>query len=113
MTDTFTPNLTIGALRKLDAAANPQPYYFAIASRAILFPDLQALPVEVAEEYLSDLEGARRPSEIIDRWLSEEDAAVVKRELTLRELKVLLRDVQEYYQGLAGSPGEEYDSRTA
>ena len=110
---TVTPNLTIAALRKLDAAADPEPYRFGVASHVVVFPDLQALPVERAEEYLSDLEGARRPSEIIDRWLSPEDAAVVKRELTLRELKVLLNSVQEYYQGMAGDAGEGSASTTA
>lgn len=113
MTDTVTPNLTIAALRKLDAAADPEPYRFGVASRVVTFPDLQALPVDEAEEYLSDLEGAQRPSQIIDRWLGPEDAAVVKRELTLRELKVLLNSVQEYYQAAAGDAGEERASTTA
>ncbi len=113
MTDTVTPNLTIAALRKLDAAADPEPYRFGVASRIIVFPDLQALPVDEAEEYLSDLEVVQRPSQIIDRWLSPEDAAVVKRELTLRELKVLLTEVQEYYKGVAGSAGEGGASTTA
>lgn len=110
---TVTPNLTIAALRKLDAAADPEPYRFGVASRIIVFPDLQAMPVDEAEQYLTDLEVTQRPSQIIDRWLSPEDAAVVKRELSLRELKVLLRAVQEYYQAAAGDAGEEHASTTA
>nr|DAS11141.1 MAG TPA: hypothetical protein [Caudoviricetes sp.] len=113
MTDTVTPNLTIAALRKLDAAADPEPYRFGVASRIVTFPDLQALPVDEAEDYLTDLEVTQRPSQIIDRWLGPEDAAVIKRELTLRELKVLLKNVQEYYQAAAGSAGEEHASTTA
>lgn len=113
MTDTIAPNLTIAALRKLDAAANPEPYRFGVASRIVTFPDLQALPVDEAEDYLTDLEVTQRPSQIIDRWLSPEDATVIKRELTLRELKVLLKNVQEYYQGLAGDAGEGPASTTA
>lgn len=109
---TVTPNLTIAALRKLDAAADPEPYRFGVASHIVVFPDLQALPVDEAEDYLTDLEVTQRPSQIIDRWLSPEDAAVIKRELTLRELKVLLKNVQEYYQAAAGGPGEEHASTT-
>ena len=110
---TVTPNFTIAALRKLDAAADPEPYRFGVASHVVVFPDLQALPVDEAEDYLTDLEVTQRPSQIIDRWLSPEDAAVVKRELSLRELKVLLKNVQEYYQGLAGDAGEDGASTTA
>ena len=113
MTDKITPTLTLAALNKLDGAAEATPFKFGLADKIVTFPDPLGLSPAEGEALLVDLSGGTRATEIISKWLNEEDAAIVLKRLTLRQMVLLLRAASEHYEASLGSMGEGRASTTA
>ena len=113
MSDKITPTLTLAGLNKLDGAAEATPFTFGIADKVIKFPDPLGLSPEEGEALLVDLTGGKRATEIIKNWLSEEDAALVIKRLSLRQMLVLIRQANSHYEASLGSLGEGRASTTA
>lgn len=104
--DTLTPTLTLAALNKLDGAADPTPFTFGIDSRVITFPDPMAMSVQDTEEFMADIEGATALSEVLHRWVSDDDYQLITSSMTTRQVSVLVRQVSEHYQQFLGARGE-------
>ena len=113
MADKITPTLTLTALNDLDGAAEVTPFTFGIKNRVVTFPDPLGLSPEAGEDLLQDLSGGKRATEVINKWLSEEDAAIVTKHLTLRQMLLLLRQASRHYEASLGSLGEGRASTTA
>lgn len=111
--DKITPTLTLAALNTLDGAAEVTPFTFGINNHIVTFPDPLGLSPEAGEALLLDLGGGKRATEVINKWLSEEDAALVTKHLTLRQMLLLLRKASEHYEASLGSLGEGRASTTA
>lgn len=112
MADKITPTLTLAALNKLDGAAEATPFTFGIADKIVAFPDPLGLSPAEGEALLVDLSGGRRATEIIKNWLSEEDAEIVLKRLTLRQMVLLIKAASEHYEASLGSKGEGNASTT-
>ena len=112
MTDKITPTLTLAALNKLDGAAEATPFTFGLADKIVTFPDPLGLSPAEGEALLVDLSGGKRATEIISKWLSEEDAAIVLKHLTLRQMVLLRRAASEHYEASLGGLGEGRASTT-
>ena len=110
MADKITPTLTLAALNNLDGAAEVTPFTFGINNRVVTFPDPLGLS---PEDLLQDLSGGKRATEVISKWLSEDDAAFVTKHLTLRQMLLLMRKASEHYEASLGSLGEGRASTTA
>ena len=113
MADKITPTLTLTALNDLDGAAEVTTFTFGIKSRVVTFPDPLGLSPGAGEDLLQDLSGGKRATEVISKWLSEEDAAFVTKHLTLRQMLLLMRKASEHYEASLGSLGEGRASTTA
>ena len=113
MADKITPTLTLTALNDLDGAAAATPFTFGLSNRVVTFPDPLGLSPEAGEDLLLDLGGGKRATEVINKWLSEEDAAFVTKHLTLRQMLLLLRQASTHYEASLGSLGEGRASTTA
>lgn len=113
MADKITPTLTLAALNKLDGAAEATPFTFGLADKIIVFPDPLGLSPAEGEALLVDLTGGKRATEIIKNWLSAEDAKIVLKRLTLRQMVVLIKTASEHYEASLGSAGEGNASTTA
>lgn len=113
MSDKITPTLTLAALNKLDGAAEATPFTFGLADKIIKFPDPLGLSPEEGEELLTALSGGTRATEIINSWLSEEDAEIVLKRLNLRQMVLLIKAASEHYEASLGKAGEGRASTTA
>ena len=113
MSDKITPTLTLAALNKLDGAAEATPFTFGLADKIIKFPDPLGLSPEEGEERLTALSGGTRATEIINSWLSEEDAEIVLKRLNLRQMVLLIKAASEHYEASLGNAGEGRASTTA
>ena len=113
MSDKITPTLTLSALEKLDGAAETTPFTFGLGDKIVTFPDPLGLSPEEGEALLVDLSGGKRATEIIAKWLSAEDAALVFKRLNLRQMVVLIREASKHYEASLGSMGEGSASTTA
>ena len=113
MADKITPTLTLAALNKLDGAAEATPFTFGLADKVIKFPDPLGLSPEEGEALLVDLTGGKRATEIIRRWLSAEDAEIVLKRLTLRQMVLLIKAASSHYEASLGNTGEGNASTTA
>lgn len=96
------------SLASLEVEAALEPYRFALSGNKIIeFPDPTAMAWDAAENFLSSLETASA-SEVLEKWLSEEDFATLKAEkLNLRHMNALMGKVTAYYSGAFGSQGNE------
>nr|DAF53080.1 MAG TPA: hypothetical protein [Siphoviridae sp. ctJyX12] len=113
MADKITPTLTLAGLNKLDGAAEATPFMFGLANKVIKFPDPLGLSPEEGEALLVDLTGGKKATEIIRRWLSAEDAEIVVKRLTLRQLVLLIKAASQHYEASLGNAGEGHASTTA
>lgn len=113
MADKITPTLTLTGLNKLDGAAEATPFTFGIAGKIISFPDPLGLSPAEGEALLVALSGGKRATEIIGNWLSEEDAEVILKHLTLRQMVILIKAASSHYEASLGSVGEGNASTTA
>nr|DAW69847.1 MAG TPA: hypothetical protein [Caudoviricetes sp.] len=113
MADKITPTLTLAALNKLDGAAEATPFTFGLAGKIVSFPDPLGLSPAEGEALLVALSGGKRATEIIGNWLSEEDAEVVLKNLTLRQMVLLIKAASSHYEASLGSVGEGSASTTA
>ena len=113
MADKITPTLTLAALNDLDGAAAATPFTFGLSNRVVTFPDPLGMSPEAGEDLLLDLGGGKRATEVINKWLSEEDAAFVTKHLSLRQMLLLLRQASNHYEASLGSLGEGRASTTA
>lgn len=112
MSDKITPTLTLAALNKLDGAAEATPFTFGLGDKIIKFPDPLGLSPAEGEDLLTALSGGTRATEIIKNWLSEEEAEIVLKRLTLRQMVVLIKAASEHYEASLGSAGEGRASTT-
>lgn len=110
---TVKPTLTLSALKDLDGAADPGPFVFGVASKRVVFPDPLSLGLEEAEQFMDDLDSERSLKGTLRRWLSEEDYALVTKNLTARQCAVLLKQVGEHYREFLGTSGEGIASVTS
>ena len=113
MSDKITPTMTLSALNKLDGAAEATPFTFGIADKIITFPDPLGLSPAEGEALLGDLSGCKRASVIVRNWLSEEDAEIVLKRLTLRQMVLLIKAASSHYEASLGNAGEGDASTTA
>lgn len=113
MSDKITPTMTLLALNKLDGAAEATPFTFGIADKIITFPDPLGLSPAEGEALLGDLTGGKRATEIVRNWLSEEDAEIVLKRLTLRQMVLLIKAASSHYEASLGNAGEGDASTTA
>ncbi len=113
MSDKITPTMTLSALNKLDGAAEATPFTFGIADKIITFPDPLGLSPAEGEALLGDLTGGKRATEIVRNWLSEEDAEIVLKRLTLRQMVLLIKAASSHYAASLGNAGEGDASTTA
>jgi hypothetical protein len=113
MADKITPTLTLAGLNKLDGAAEATPFTFGLADKVIKFPDPLGLSPEEGEALLVDLTGGKRATEIIRNWLSAEDAEIVIKRLTLRQIVLLIKAASSHYEASLGNAGEGHASTTA
>ena len=113
MSDKITPTMTLSALNKLDGAAAATPFTFGIADKIITFPDPLGLSPAEGEALLGDLTGGKRATEIVRNWLSEEDAEIVLKRLTLRQMVLLIKAASSHYEASLGNAGEGDASTTA
>lgn len=113
MSDKITPTMTLSALNKLDGAAEATPFTFGIADKIITFPDPLGLSPAEGEALLGDLTGGKRATEIVRNWLSEEDAEIVLKRLTLRQMVLLIKAASSHYEASLGNAGEGDASTTA
>lgn len=113
MSDKITPTMTLSALNKLDGAAEATPFTFGIADKIITFPDPLGLSPAEGEALLGDLTGSKRATEIVRNWLSEEDAEIVLKRLTLRQMVLLIKAASSHYEASLGNAGEGDASTTA
>ena len=113
MSDKITPTLTLAALNKLDGAAEATPFTFGLGDKIVTFPDPLGLSPDEGEALLVDLSGGKRATEIISKWLSEEDAEIVLKRLTLRQMVLLIKAASEHYEASLGDAGEGRASTTA
>nr|DAO53869.1 MAG TPA: hypothetical protein [Caudoviricetes sp.] len=112
MSDKITPTLTLAGLNKLDGAAEATPFTFGLGDKIVTFPDPLGLSPAEGEALLVDLSGGKRATEIISKWLSAEDAALVIKRLSLRQMLVLIRQANAHYEASLGSLGEGRASTT-
>ena len=112
MSDKITPTLTLAALNKMDGAAEATPFTFGLGDKIITFPDPLGLSPAEGEALLIDLSAGTRATEIITKWLSAEDAALVIKRLSLRQMVVLIREASKHYEASLGSLGEGRASTT-
>lgn len=112
VSDKITPTLTLSALNKLDAAATPTPFTFGGRGKIVEFPDPMGMSPEDSERFLSSMEEARSPVQIVREWLSPEDADLLLEALTMRQLVALIRAATTHYQASMGAPGEDGASTT-
>lgn len=113
MADKITPTMTLAALNKLDGAAEATPFTFGLADKVIKFPDPLGLSPEEGEALLADLTGGKKATEIVRSWLSAEDAEIVVKRLSLRQLVLLIKAASSHYEASLGSAGEGNASTTA
>lgn len=113
MSDKITPTMTLSTLNKLDGAAEATPFTFGIADKIITFPDPLGLSPAEGEALLGDLTGGKRATEIVRNWLSEEDAEIVLKRLTLRQMVLLIKAASSHYEASLGNAGEGDASTTA
>lgn len=113
MSDKITPTLTLAGLNKMDGAAEATPFTFGLADKIIKFPDPLGLSPAEGEALLVDLSGGKRATEIIGNWLSEEDAEIVLKRLTLRQMVLLIKAASSHYEASLGNAGEGNASTTA
>ena len=113
MADKITPTLTLAGLNKLDGAAEATPFTFGLADKIIKFPDPLGLSPAEGEALLTDLTGGKRATEIIKSWLREEDAEIVLKRLTLRQMVILIKAASQHYEASLGSAGEGNASTAA
>ena len=113
MSDKITPTMTLSALNKLDGAAEATPFTFGIADKIITFPDPLGLSPAEGEALLGDLTGGKRATEIVRNWLSEEDAEIVLKRLTLSQMVLLIKAASSHYEASLGNAGEGDASTTA
>lgn len=112
MADKITPTLTLAGLNKLDGAAEATPFTFGLADKIIKFPDPLGLSPAEGEALLTALSGGTRATEIINSWLSEEDAEIVLKRLNLRQMVLLIKAASEHYEASLGNAGEGRASTT-
>ena len=62
---------------------------------------------------MADLEGTTSIKATLNRWLSEEDAELVIKSLSVRKTRVLLAQVRKHYASFLGDEGEGSASATA
>lgn len=111
---TTKPTLTIAALTELDGAAASSPFTFGINNHVVTFPDPLDLDAVETERFMRDVEGLEYPMEILKRWLSDEDyAVIVAARLTGRQAVVLMREAQKHYKAFLGGAGEGAPSSAA
>lgn len=113
MADKITPTMTIQALNKLDGAAEATPFTFGLGDKIITFPDPLGLSPAEGEALLTDLTGGKRATEIVANWLSAEDAKIILKRLTLRQMVVLIKAASSHYEASLGNAGEGNASTTA
>ena len=110
---TTKPTLTLSALEKIDGAADPEPFTLGLKSKIVTFPDPFALSIEESERLMADLEGTTSIKATLNRWLSEEDAELIIKNLSVRKTRVLLAQVRKHYASFLGDEGEDSASATA
>lgn len=102
------PNIHL-TLTELEAeVGKPEPFVLALRSgKRITFPDIFDMPVEEAETFLKDMDGAGTDMNALKKWLSADDFAKYKdAKITLRTHSALIERVQAYYEQTVGKPGE-------
>lgn len=92
---------------KLDQQGTPEAFvYMTKAGHRITWPDPLDMDFEDAEEFLDDLNG-KRNSEVLPKWIGDDDYAALKADhLSLKKLRALLDMVVSHYQGVLGDEGE-------
>lgn len=96
------------SLASLDVEAAPEPFRFGLSGgKTITFPDPGSFDWLEAEEFMQHVQNAPN-SEVLRRWLSEDDYAKLKAEkLTLRQINGITKAVGEHYRSIFGGPGED------
>lgn len=104
--DRPTVHASLKALRA--EIEKPEPYAIALSnSKTITFPDLNAMESEASDELLEKIESGRNNWEVLNEWLSPEDAKALKEEkLTRAELVHVMKVASKYYQNHYGTAGE-------
>lgn len=98
------------SLSSLEISASAEPYRFGLpGSKVITFPDPGEMPWDQAEEFLAGLSAPdAKISEIMEKWLSDEDYQTLKdAKLSLRQMIALAQKVTKHYEAVLGAPGEE------
>lgn len=107
-TDKIQPTASLKAIKR--EVKKPEPYRLALSdSKVITFPDIFDQDSEAAETLMAQWQtGQLTHWQFLDQWLSEKDAAALRKErLTLRELLAVVQSAQTYYEGIWGTQGEE------
>ncbi|QDG90701.1 hypothetical protein [Pseudarthrobacter sp. NIBRBAC000502770] len=104
--DKPTVHASLTALRK--EIDRPDPFAIALSnSKIITFPDLNAMESEASDDLLEKIESGRRNWEVLNEWLSPEDAEALRAEkLTRAELVHVMKAASKYYQDHYGTAGE-------
>jgi hypothetical protein len=86
-----------------------EPFSVALSSSKIItFPDLMAMESEESDELLSRIEKLTSTWGVLDDWLSEEDAALLRAEKLSRvKLLRLVKVASKYYEDAYGDLGED------
>jgi len=104
--DRPTVHASLKALRA--EIEKPEPYAIALSnSKIVTFPDLNAMESESSDELLEKIESGRKNWEVLDEWLSPEDAKALREEkLSRAELVHVMKVASKYYQDHYGTAGE-------
>lgn len=102
------------SLAGLELDSKPEPYRLGTPGGPVTFPDPADMPFDEGEDFLNDLALSTSVSDVLERWLSEEDWGKLKAARpTLGQLKVLSSRLQAHYSYIFGGPGEDTASATS
>lgn len=112
-TDSPKVHASLTKLRKESPAAAEDFCIALEGNKIITFPDPFAQDAEAAEEIFGGLDSGRlRPTQVLKRWLSEEDAATLfEQHPSLRDLTLIVQAAQAHFEATYGPKGEGLASR--
>lgn len=92
-------------------AVKPDPFVYVTASgKRVTFPDIYDMDADEAESYLDDVTNglaSMKSRPVLEKWLGSDQMAKLDEEkFSLRELLILVKHAQGYYESVWADLGE-------
>jgi hypothetical protein len=101
------PNVKVSvSLSSLESEAEyGEAFTVALSNNKVIsFPNPGEMPFDEAEEFMQGAEGGQRSTDVLKRWLSEEDYALLMAEKpSLLVMMALMDKVSSHYEAIFGS----------